>query len=129
MTFIALLASSLLLSSAASAQAATRYDLNCKNKVTVMRIGSTTRETVSSPKRLSIDPAAKLWCSRHDDMTCGTTSPITITSTPLVLNEHVFIDRRSGRMTMERSEEHTSELQSLMRNSYAVFCLNKKNAI
>src|SRR3546814_5439517 len=61
MTFIALLASSLLLSSAASAQAATRYDLNCKNKVTVMR-----------------------------------------------------------------SEEHTSELQSLMRISYAVFCLNKK---
>src|SRR3546814_4634907 len=25
-----------------------------------------------------------------------------------------------------RSEEHTSELQSLMRNSYAVFCLTKK---
>src|SRR3546814_2981785 len=25
----------------------------------------------------------------------------------------------------KRSEEHTSELQSLMRNSYAVFCLNK----
>src|SRR3546814_3782020 len=25
-----------------------------------------------------------------------------------------------------RSEEHTSELQSLMRNSYAVYCLNKK---
>src|SRR3546814_4107052 len=28
-----------------------------------------------------------------------------------------------------RSEEHTSELQSLMRNSYAVFCLKKKNKI
>src|SRR3546814_948500 len=27
----------------------------------------------------------------------------------------------------ERSEEHTSELQSLMRNSYAVFCLKKKH--
>src|SRR3546814_6080427 len=27
-----------------------------------------------------------------------------------------------------RSEEHTSELQSLMRNSYAVFCLKKKKA-
>src|SRR3546814_8562619 len=27
----------------------------------------------------------------------------------------------------ERSEEHTSELQSLMRISYAVFCLNNKN--
>src|SRR3546814_10372702 len=28
---------------------------------------------------------------------------------------------------VERSEEHTSELQSLMRISYAVFCLNKTN--
>src|SRR3546814_3097324 len=28
---------------------------------------------------------------------------------------------------MFRSEEHTSELQSLMRTSYAVFCLKKKN--
>src|SRR3546814_10779412 len=32
--------------------------------------------------------------------------------------------RRCGR---RRSEEHTSELQSLMRISYAVFCLKKKN--
>src|SRR3546814_1055739 len=32
---------------------------------------------------------------------------------------------RSGRP--HRSEEHTSELQSLMRISYAVFCLKKKN--
>src|SRR3546814_3856776 len=30
-------------------------------------------------------------------------------------------------MLAERSEEHTSELQSLMRISYAVFCLKKKN--
>src|SRR3546814_8068687 len=29
--------------------------------------------------------------------------------------------------TADRSEEHTSELQSLMRISYAVFCLKKKN--
>src|SRR3546814_6178873 len=29
--------------------------------------------------------------------------------------------------TVARSEEHTSELQSLMRISYAVFCLKKKN--
>src|SRR3546814_4105346 len=29
--------------------------------------------------------------------------------------------------TVDRSEEHTSELQSLMRTSYAVFCLKKKN--
>src|SRR3546814_10437714 len=30
---------------------------------------------------------------------------------------------------LDRSEEHTSELQSLMRNSYAVFCLKKKKQI
>src|SRR3546814_6200509 len=32
-----------------------------------------------------------------------------------------------GSYGSRRSEEHTSELQSLMRISYAVFCLNKKN--
>src|SRR3546814_9464444 len=31
-----------------------------------------------------------------------------------------------GREDLRRSEEHTSELQSLMRISYAVFCLKKK---
>src|SRR3546814_7679063 len=30
-------------------------------------------------------------------------------------------------ISLDRSEEHTSELQSLMRISYAVFCLTKKN--
>src|SRR3546814_18364063 len=30
-------------------------------------------------------------------------------------------------LRQERSEEHTSELQSLMRSSYAVFCLKKHN--
>src|SRR3546814_4641363 len=37
------------------------------------------------------------------------------------------IDRDTPDVTADRSEEHTSELQSLMRISYAVFCLNKKN--
>src|SRR3546814_2018851 len=34
--------------------------------------------------------------------------------------------RQNGKL---RSEEHTSELQSLMRTSYAVFCLKKKNKL
>src|SRR3546814_4886090 len=34
--------------------------------------------------------------------------------------------RRTRSGECERSEEHTSELQSLMRTSYAVFCLKKK---
>src|SRR3546814_3672694 len=33
---------------------------------------------------------------------------------------------RQRRRVIDRSEEHTSELQSLMRISYAVFCLQKK---
>src|SRR3546814_1906406 len=43
----------------------------------------------------------------------------------------IFADTGLGktRMQLERSEEHTSELQSLMRISYAVFCLKKKKHI
>src|SRR3546814_5657396 len=36
-------------------------------------------------------------------------------------------DCSSTQIIQRRSEEHTSELQSLMRISYAVFCLKKKN--
>src|SRR3546814_5250051 len=36
-------------------------------------------------------------------------------------------NRMKRAVIMARSEEHTSELQSLMRISYAVFCLKKKN--
>src|SRR3546814_9585495 len=39
---------------------------------------------------------------------------------------HPFADERACCSPFRRSEEHTSELQSLMRNSYAVFCLKKK---
>src|SRR3546814_3860017 len=58
-----------------------------------------------------------------------TTSSIEHTSRPrrhisnAKLSEMLF---RNEKIT-ERSEEHTSELQSLMRISYAVFCLKKKN--
>src|SRR3546814_5606636 len=36
-------------------------------------------------------------------------------------------DEEAAGVLRLRSEEHTSELQSLMRNPYAVFCLKKKN--
>src|SRR3546814_4166659 len=61
----------------------------------------------------------------------------------LVHRDHVALERRQLRLpggdggdieahgraqpAAARSEEHTSELQSLMRISYAVFCLKKKN--
>src|SRR3546814_3914534 len=42
------------------------------------------------------------------------------------LNVHISGTQLLDALTPGRSEEHTSELQSLMRNSYAVFCLKKK---
>src|SRR3546814_5325296 len=49
---------------------------------------------------------------------------------PSVAAERGLLDRLRGSPVashvLQRSEEHTSELQSLMRISYAVFCLKKK---
>src|SRR3546814_7806834 len=45
--------------------------------------------------------------------------PCTTSSTNVAVN-HI------SHSTSRRSEEHTSELQSLMRNSYSVFCLKQK---
>src|SRR3546814_1294216 len=50
---------------------------------------------------------------------------------PLAEANRALDDLRAGRLQgaavlVPRSEEHTSELQSLMRSSYAVFCLKKK---
>src|SRR3546814_5377017 len=39
---------------------------------------------------------------------------------------HTFVTRMAAQRTMKRSEEQTSELQSLMRTSYAASCLKKK---
>src|SRR3546814_5348079 len=39
--------------------------------------------------------------------------------------DRIRVRVRHGAKSATRSEEHTSELQSLMRNSYAVFCLKK----
>src|SRR3546814_6295527 len=71
----------------------------------------------------------------------STTSPIwvrTLLSMPRRFTPIIAASRHIGTIRMiangstrlsycaARSEEHTSELQSLMRNSYAVFCLKKK---
>src|SRR3546814_10608222 len=46
---------------------------------------------------------------------------------PFMGNYYITGDSAVREADGARSEEHTSELQSLMRISYAVFCLNKKN--
>src|SRR3546814_2409332 len=42
--------------------------------------------------------------------------------------ESALAEGERGALIHGRSEEHTSELQSLMRNSYAVFCWKKKHS-
>lgn len=104
MKIFALLASSLLLSSTANAQSTTRYDLNCKNTVSIMRVFGKSTETTQDDVRYSIDLTEKLWCARRDDKTCGKTNPITITSTKLILSEFLSLDRRDGRLTVQAGQ-------------------------
>src|SRR3546814_3937849 len=54
-------------------------------------------------------------------------NPLAIFRDPISLEEVMASPKLYGPLT--RSEEHTSELQSLMRISYAVFCLKKNKNI
>src|SRR3546814_4639629 len=58
----------------------------------------------------------------------GAATPLKLCTRPSALTKvpEVSVNGEIGSM---RSEEHTSELQSLMRISYAVFCLKKKKII
>src|SRR3546814_9335467 len=66
------------------------------------------------------------------EITATGSSEYRLRGTP-VLVVHDMVAREPGAATpllrARRSEEHTSELTSLMRNSYAVFCLKKKKNI
>src|SRR3546814_6012747 len=86
--------------------------------------------------RLGQDPAQTHsvdWHTRYQrELRAGdcyhvVSAPISAEDGDLVLGHKLF-DSSNGELcaTTERSEEHTSELQSLMRISYAVFCLKKK---
>src|SRR3546814_2913946 len=70
--------------------------------------------------------------STHLDACIAAKKPVLIGTTGLEPAHHALIDEAAKRIPLlqtgnTRSEEHTSELQSLMRISYAVFCLKKKN--
>src|SRR3546814_8223775 len=86
--------------------------------------------THSFPTRRSSD--LRIWRGwRHTQSTCSSKSKSTrcpAARNPLILKESSASSvTRVIRDMSHRSEEHTSELQSLMRISYAVFCLKKKN--
>src|SRR3546814_10788197 len=56
--------------------------------------------------------------------TASNVNNVNLSLTPIRSAINVYVDNIESE---KRSEEHTSELQSLMRIAYAVFCLKKKN--
>src|SRR3546814_2829758 len=73
------------------------------------------------PARLEIAARARL------PVAASESAEIVAFRSPEEASDHValIIGRRDANPPVVRSEEHTSELQSLMRISYAVFCLKK----
>src|SRR3546814_1049924 len=71
--------------------------------------------------RVKLASALKELARRHDVI-------VTVGGASVGDHDHArgALDDAGGRLDFWRSEEHTSELQSLMRISYAVFCLKKK---
>src|SRR3546814_12028406 len=55
---------------------------------------------------------------------CALSTPEMVSICPISASR--CVRNSASRCRVPRSEEHTSELQSLMRTSYAVFCLKKK---
>src|SRR3546814_1175252 len=71
-------------------------------------------------------PAGRSDACASGSTSSATTSLLSTPDSPGVAPDGIAPLRRPPFITC-RSEEHTSELQSLMRISYAVFCLKQKN--
>src|SRR3546814_6802071 len=87
--------------------------------------GSETRERYGRNQHRSPEDRASGSLATHQITGEGPAGPVQLAgSARLFKSRHGAYD--GGARTRSRSEEHTSELQSLMRISYAVFCLKKK---
>src|SRR3546814_2004676 len=84
-----------------------------------MHMSGGERKMLSIARAVAMDPQLLLLDEPFEGL-----SPAVIPT----ISEGIASIRKLGRaVLMARSEEHTSELQSLMRNSYAVFCLKKQH--
>src|SRR3546814_6313915 len=73
----------------------------------------------TAEKRFSRSPPRHMSRQRHSPQAVG------VVFDTVSISSKIGLPRKSRRCRTPRSEEHTSELQSLMRLSYAVFCLKK----
>src|SRR3546814_4453219 len=84
---------------------------------------------IDDPREAWVEVAADLWRSANTGGEEGARHLRTLWKTPDELAgdlRDICDPARELLPAADRSEEHTSELQSLMRISYAVFCLKKK---
>src|SRR3546814_3864801 len=84
----------------------------------MFRSASSRTTNLASLSRTSVNSLKKLW---FINLTPGSSDSRSAASTATA-----WLSLANSRKPFSRSEEHTSELQSLMRISYAVFCLKKK---
>src|SRR3546814_9321633 len=92
------------------------YRVDPQERGVVMRFGKyveTTGPGMHMKLPTPIDPVQKVPVETVSSIDIGSTSSDT---------QHLML---TGDQNIIRTEEHTSELQSLMRNSYAVFCMKK----
>src|SRR3546814_1866601 len=90
----------------------------------VLVVGSFTAARSRTPARRS--PGCRAACAGAGSPAAATPRPAPACS-PAAPAGAAAGSRAGKKGRPPRSEEHTSELQPLMRNSYAVFCLKKKN--
>src|SRR3546814_5679155 len=86
-----------------------------------------TRFVTVAPQRDDLPPeAAAQWVPIRPGTDVAVMLAMAHTLLTEGLHDQAFLQRYTSGFEVFRSEEHTSELQSLMRISYAVFCLKKK---
>src|SRR3546814_7593398 len=80
---------------------------------------------VLAERMVRVDPAAEgaVVAAQGDDALCILDGGVDLQA----VADDAGVRQQPRALADARSEEHTSELQSLMRSSYAVFCLKKKN--
>src|SRR3546814_7829289 len=87
------------------------------------------RRTPRSTRTDTLFPYTTLFRSQspvNSEETSVPDVPVQPTATEIIQRAEAPVEVVSPLASVVRSEEHTSELQSLMRISYAVFCLKKK---
>src|SRR3546814_4336098 len=84
------------------------------------------RRARPAPPTAGSRPAAPACAGTRPSPSCRHVQEWTVLHVPGKHFDELRIEPRAPHCQRVRSEEHTSELQSLMRISYAVFCLKKK---